>query len=56
MHTLDASDSSEAKSGVRDSLQWGNAIGEQYTANPYVRFDEGTVVERPTPTLRGWGL
>ena len=38
------------------SLQWGNAIGEPYTGNPYVRFDEGTEVERPPPTLRGWGL
>ena len=30
--------------------------GEPYTGNPYVRFDEGTEVERPPPTLRGWGL
>jgi hypothetical protein len=37
-------------------LQWGNAIGEPYTGNPYVRFDEGTEVERPPPTLRGWGF
>jgi hypothetical protein len=32
-------------------LQWGNAIGEQYTGNPYVRFDEGTEVVRPPATL-----
>jgi len=32
-------------------LQWGNAKGEQYTGNPYVRFDEGTEVVRPPPTL-----
>jgi len=25
---------------------------EPYTGNPYVRFDEGTEVERPPPTLR----
>ena len=56
MHTLDAPDSSEWESGVRDSLQWDNAIGEQYTGNPYVRFDAGTEVERPPPTLLGWGL
>jgi hypothetical protein len=32
-------------------LQWGNAKGEPYTGNPYVRFDEGTEVVRPPPTL-----
>ncbi len=32
-------------------MQWGNAIGEPYTGNPYVRFDEGTEVVRPPPTL-----
>ncbi|MCK4475412.1 MAG: hypothetical protein KAU16_01660, partial [Methanophagales archaeon] len=35
-------------------LQWGNAIGEPHTGNPYVRFDEGSEVERPPPTLP-WG-
>ncbi len=29
----------------------GATKGESYTGNPYVRFDEGTVVERPPPTL-----
>ena len=33
-------------------MQWGNAKGEPYTGNPYVRFDEGTEVVRPPPTLR----
>nr|CBH36725.1 hypothetical protein BSM_02020 [uncultured archaeon] len=33
-------------------MQWGNAKGEQYTGNPYVRFDEGTEVVRPPPTLQ----
>ena len=37
--------------GKSHSLQWGNAKGEQYTGNPYVRFDEGTEVVRPPPTL-----
>jgi uncharacterized protein YegL len=32
-------------------LQWGNAKGEPYTGNLYVRFDEGTEVVRPPPTL-----
>jgi hypothetical protein len=42
------------REGLSHSLQWGNAIGEQYTGNPYVRFDEGTEVVRPPPTLLGW--
>jgi hypothetical protein len=37
-------------------LQWGNAKGEPHTGNPYVRFDEGTVVERPPPTLQVWAF
>ena len=32
-------------------LQCSNAIGEPYTGNLYVRFDEGTEVIRPPPTL-----
>ena len=40
------------REGRSHSLQWGNAIGEQYTGNPYVRFDEGTEVERPPHTLQ----
>jgi len=40
------------REGCSHSLQWGNVIGEPYTGNPYVRFDEGTEVERPPPTLR----
>jgi hypothetical protein len=39
------------RDGCSHSLQWGNAIGEPYTGNPYVQFDEGTEVERPPPTL-----
>jgi hypothetical protein len=42
----------EDKRRTSDSLQWGNARGEQYTENPYVRFDEGTEVVRPPPTLQ----
>jgi hypothetical protein len=37
-------------------LQWGNAKGEPYTGNPYVRFDEGTEVVRPPPTLHVRGM
>ncbi len=40
------------KRGCSHSLQWGNARREPYTGNPYVRFEEGTEVERPPPTLR----
>ena len=40
------------ESGVVDSLQWGNARGEAYTGNPYVRFDEGTEVVWSPPTLQ----
>ena len=37
-------------------MQWGNAKGEPYTGNPYVRFDEGMEVVRPPPTLQRLGL
>ena len=39
------------REGISHPLQGGNAKGEQYTGNPYMRFDEGTEVERPPPTL-----
>jgi len=40
------------REGISHSLQWGNAIGEPYRGNPYVRFDEGTEAVRPPPTLQ----